>query len=529
MRQMCPEGERQAFPGEARPIGYRADATSPAVPQARDVAEAPAESRDRAWAVLVSAMLLALGWCIALERFESFSFSALLVLLGGWPFGLLIIGFFVVLLCIRHRRVTKQVAIWLAITFALAAVPVVSAISWVRVANAFALALSCMLTFWLIVSGVDAVASPLDPFRALAAFVREQFVHIGEALGFLGSSRGMARGHVLPVVGGILLALLFLAVTMPLLMQADAAFGSLVEVFWDVFSPESVTTWVRRIVHWLVIATLATSLLWAGVFVKAREAAVPPAASAVTPEGAGAAKEGSPTVAITALGVIDAVYLVFVVVELGYLFGGAAAEEVAEYARTGFFQLVAVTAINLVTLSAVVALCGRRARSRTLVACELVLVGVTAVMLASAAWRMGLYVGEYGLSLLRICVIWAILAIGCCLVLAVARVLREDFPAFRIGIALVLAFWAAFALARPVAVVADYNVDAYLSGRLDEVDVDYLSGIGPDAIPALRRLEDEDGSSPAALHAHSVVRDYEGTDSANCWPTASLPEDLGLL
>ena len=50
-------------------------------------------------------------------------------------------------------------------------------------------------------------------------------------------------------------------------------------------------------------------------------------------------------------GLVDALFLAFVVVQLRYLFGGAALVAVspdlthAEYARRGFFELVAVAAL----------------------------------------------------------------------------------------------------------------------------------------------------------------------------------------
>ena len=45
-------------------------------------------------------------------------------------------------------------------------------------------------------------------------------------------------------------------------------------------------------------------------------------------------------------------------------------------------------------------------------------------------------------------------------------------------------------LAGPGRMIANYNVDHYLSGALTEVDETYLRALGPDALPALEKLDE---------------------------------------
>ena len=54
----------------------------------------------------------------------------------------------------------------------------------------------------------------------------------------------------------------------------------------------------------------------------------------------------------TILGLLDALFLVFVVLQFPYFFGGASALGYAEYARRGFFELVTVAALVLPVLLA---------------------------------------------------------------------------------------------------------------------------------------------------------------------------------
>src|SRR2546426_9357543 len=108
----------------------------------------------------------------------------------------------------------------------------------------------------------------------------------------------------------------------------------------------------------------------------------------------------------TALGLVDLLFLVFVVIQVRYLFGGAeliataTGLTYAEYARRGFFELVTASALVLPLLTGADWLVRNESREhqRTFRQLALVLLLLLAVVMASAFTRMRLYVSEYGLS-----------------------------------------------------------------------------------------------------------------------------------
>ena len=108
----------------------------------------------------------------------------------------------------------------------------------------------------------------------------------------------------------------------------------------------------------------------------------------------------------TALGLVDLLFLVFVVIQVRYLFGGAeliataTSLTYAEYARRGFFELVTASALVLPLLTGADWLVRNESREhqRTFRQLALVLLLLLAVVMASAFTRMRLYVSEYGLS-----------------------------------------------------------------------------------------------------------------------------------
>ena len=197
----------------------------------------------------------------------------------------------------------------------------------------------------------------------------------------------------------------------------------------------------------------------------------------------------------TVLGVVDLLFLGFVVVQFRYLFGGAALVRsvaglgYAEYARSGFFQLVTVAALSLPLLLAADWALGRRDQGRLhrfrLLALAMLL--LLDVMLASALYRMRLYTAEYGLTELRFYttafMAWLVVALGW-FAATVLRGRRSRFaPGALVAAALVLG---ALNLLNPDAMIARVNLARAEAGRA--VDARYAARLSADAVPTLLRL-----------------------------------------
>jgi hypothetical protein len=193
-----------------------------------------------------------------------------------------------------------------------------------------------------------------------------------------------------------------------------------------------------------------------------------------------------------ALALLDLLFLVFVLVQLRYLFGGSARVEsqtgltYAEYARQGFFELVVVAALVLpVLLVAEWAL--RRDRPRHALVFRVlagVLVALLLVVMASALQRMRLYQRAYGLTELRLYATGFMLWLAVVVAWASVTVLRGRRERFAFG-ALVAAFAAIVTmnLVNPDALIARTNVDRARTGA--EIDFRYLEELSDDAVPAL--------------------------------------------
>jgi hypothetical protein len=194
----------------------------------------------------------------------------------------------------------------------------------------------------------------------------------------------------------------------------------------------------------------------------------------------------------TVLGLLDLLFLSFVIVQLRYLFGGAALVHVtpgltyAQYARRGFFELVTVAALVLPLL-----LGGHWLLSKDDIKAGRVfryLAGTQVLLLfvimISAVQRMRLYQNEYGLTELRLYTTAFMGWLAVVFLWFAATVLRGQRNHFAFG-ALVVGFGmiATLHFFNPDGFIVRTNVARAEAGR--RFDVSYAVSLSADAAPAL--------------------------------------------
>jgi hypothetical protein len=215
---------------------------------------------------------------------------------------------------------------------------------------------------------------------------------------------------------------------------------------------------------------------------------------------------GTPTTIIplaTAIGLLDALFLLFVVVQMRYFFGGAGLVEetsgltYAEYARKGFFQLVATSGLVLPVLLTADAIIrgGTPAQLRVFRQLAGLLLALLAVIMASALWRMRLYVDAFGLSEIRLyATAFMVLLVGVFAWFA-WTVLRGRRQRFAFGVLMqAFAVLAGLHVLNPDAFIVGTNLNRPAAER--PFDATYAASLSADAVPvlleALPRLSVED-------------------------------------
>ena len=110
------------------------------------------------------------------------------------------------------------------------------------------------------------------------------------------------------------------------------------------------------------------------------------------------------------------------------------------------------------------------------------------VLAVCSASKMGMYIGAYGLTRLRVLTSVFMVCVAVALVCVAIWILAPRFPYMQIVVLAVLAVGCFTGWMDVDTQVARYNVDAYLSGQLTTVDVDHLGGLSEGAVPQLARL-----------------------------------------
>lgn len=242
---------------------------------------------------------------------------------------------------------------------------------------------------------------------------------------------------------GIVIAVPMLIVILALLLSADAVFYEMFRKILGDLSLDSVL---------LICLMAAMAYVFSYSFVRGLFSR--PTSGQWEKE-----KKGEPVAAITFTFLIAAVYLVFCVIQVVYLFAGKLqlpdGLTWAAYARQGFFQLLFVCLINL----AIVLFCLAFFKdSKVLKVILTAICLMTYILIASSAYRMILYIQNYYLTFLRMFVLWSLAVIAVVLAGVIISVYRAKFPLFVFCSAAVTIFYIGLAFAKPDYWIARYDL-----------------------------------------------------------------------
>lgn len=335
---------------------------------------------------------------------------------------------------------------------------------------------------------------------------------------------------------GLLIGVPLLLVVVLLLASADALFREITGKFLENISLGNIINVLFRIAFmFLAVYCLTSCLCRRGIKEEVKNR-----------------RTGEPVTAITVTSMLTALYLIFSVIQICGLFLGKLqlpeGYSYAAYAREGFFQLLAVSLLNLVIVLIVLHFFKE---SRALKIILTVMSLCTFIMIASSAMRMIIYISYYYLTFLRLLVLWALGLLAVLFVGVVIYIYRESFPLFRYSVAVVTALYLALSFAHPDYIIAKVNVENTLemgwssSGiwESDEPyeDYRYLSYLSVDAAPALVPYLENMGYDMEAFYddypvkyGREITDGWEGRDSAGTFgyywleSMQSATENFGL-
>lgn len=275
------------------------------------------------------------------------------------------------------------------------------------------------------------------------------------------------------------------------LLSYDAQFTSLLDRIFS-FSPDGAWEVIRDLILGFLVAIVLFGVMFAVHYKRQKNNGQ---AEEITKTNLHVLPKALLCAAVTP---ILAVYVIFFISQWSYYVSAfthvlPADLTYATYAREGFFQLCGVSALNAVMLLLFNLLIRKSDKPRDLIRSlySSVISIFTLILIATAISKMVLYINTYGLTQKRVYATWLMLLLAVIFVLVLIRQLVQKLQLIPAIAVVCVLFLALLMLPNVDGMIASYNVDAYLAGDLNEVDVDALSEYGTSAVPALVRLKNE--------------------------------------
>ena len=226
------------------------------------------------------------------------------------------------------------------------------------------------------------------------------------------------------------------------------------------------------------------------------------------------------------LGAVELLFLVFIIIQFFYLFGGkiyvwGIPEYItySEYARKGFGELIAVSIISFLLIYGIDKF-GKREnifQKRIFKVLGSILVLELFIIMASAFKRLSLYVDGYGYTFPRLLSFIFLFWLFFIFLIFLYKIFSEQkethfiFSAFW----LTILFWAGINILNPDGFMAKKNIERYGQGR--QIDVNYLIRLSEDAIPEIMEIFEAAGDEKAKGDiANELYLNYNPPQNVPC-------------
>ena len=439
----------------------------------------------------------------------------------------LALGFFLIYILDKNKKIKNRKALLLSIPIILiSATYFIFNNSFFYIANIIVLIILFVLmiifavfektTIGLIIS--KAAYLILGPIE----FLEEAVGSIIEAIEGLLKKRDIPKEKnekVRKIIIGIIIAIPILIVVLILLSSADSIFSNeLKEVIstvfsLDIFESETYVNLFFRIIIILIISVYLIALLYNVIEDNYCEAEKIEKRKWKIDE----------TIGNTILTILNLVYLVFCYIQISVLFmktGNMQNFDYASYARQGFFQLMAVSLINLIII---LITSKRNEISKKLnytKLMNLLLAVFTLIILVSSFYRMYLYEQEYGYTFLRLMVYFALITEGILIFPTIMYILDFKINLTKIYFVVIIIMYIVVNYINIDYVIAKRNIDRYFTDTSGtyELDMNYLTTLSVDAAGQIKRLEDTTDwkiKEQAVVYLNSAKEEAENINLQN--------------
>jgi hypothetical protein len=326
------------------------------------------------------------------------------------------------------------------------------------------------------------------------------------------------------ILTGILISLPLLLILLALLSSADMVFGKLMERVAKLFEVISLPDVIGKILAALMIFFLTFSYLWS---IRHGERMQESTIKGLMPETATQKGLWDPIMIITVTAAVNILYIVFVIIQFAYLFGGAGLPDgftYAEYARSGFFELVFVTLLNIGFLVCTLTFTkkGGSLEALLLRILNTLMIGCTFVMLYSAHFRMSLYEEAYGYTFLRVMTHAFMVFLLALFLVTLARVWKDGLPLLKPYMIIAITAFVIVNYINVDMIIARKNIEQY--STTGAIDIAYFDVLSSSAVAELKSLTQDKNPDTAKAAAKLLEQRKEELNRNTPWQSFNLAD-----
>lgn len=271
------------------------------------------------------------------------------------------------------------------------------------------------------------------------------------------------------VILGMVVALPILAVAAGLLASADAVMDDFIGNIFETVKLDDLGLWIWRLVVFLVVSALLYGYsIWMSHVqsdaVNGENQVKTVVKLEVIP----------PVVSGTILVLLNGLYLIFAYIQIKFLFLGGQANVIggynyADYARSGFFELVALSVLNTIGILVI----NRFTKVHLFNHISLSITALcTFIMIASSWFKMFLYESAYGYTQLRLYVYMILGFMILFMALITLGIWKRHLPVIEWSIVIGLCYFLVISYVNVDAIIVTNNVARYEDHG--EIDLSYL-------------------------------------------------------
>lgn len=288
-----------------------------------------------------------------------------------------------------------------------------------------------------------------------------------------------AQNTICKILIGVACAIPVLIIVISLLSSADLAFNGIVNIIVE----GAVPTFAKTVLG-LVLAAFAVSYGLTLKKAKNRDINLPEINRIET------------VFVASFLSVVSLAYLLYLFSQLAYFFSAFNSIlpegyklTVAAYARRGFFELCAISVINLIIIALSLLFSSKNGKIPVTIKILCTFISVfTLIICVTAISKMVLYISEFGMTILRITTSAFIIFIMIVFAAIIFKIYIQKTKVLKIALLSAAIILFILGTVNINAVAARYNYECYMNNTLSTIDVSAIADLGDEGVPYLVKL-----------------------------------------